>query len=140
MEPMVLHAELPRFAFKIGFPYWQHKGYTNSKIWLLWKTGWEVEPVACHEQAITIKARLGNVTYFLVSYIYANCQKRVRLELWTHLSSIQQLVTNTSSPWMVAGDFNIIASLNEKRGGRPVDLLGIQEFQDFIGQNELIDA
>lgn len=77
MERMVSHTKLTRFAFKIGFPHWHHGGDSNSKIWLLWKTDWEVEPVAHSEQAIHIKVRLRFTPVILAFSIYANCLKRI---------------------------------------------------------------
>lgn len=93
-----------------------------------------------NDQAITIKVRQMNETRVLASFIYASCLKRIRQDLWRHLSDIQQEATGSATLWLLACDFNIIADINEKQGGRNVDLLGMQEFQDFINQNGFIDA
>lgn len=92
-----------------------------------------------NDQAITIKVRQMNETRVLASFIYASCLKRIRQDLWRHLSDIQQEATGSATLWLLARDFNIIADINEKQGGRNVDLLGMQEFQDFINQNGFID-
>lgn len=43
-----------------------------------------------NDQGITIKVRQMNETWVLASFIYASCLKRIRRDLWRHLSDIQQ--------------------------------------------------
>lgn len=50
-----------------------------------------------------------------------------------HLSTVA-----INTPRIIVGDFNSIISLDEKRGGRDVDMSGTIDFQDFITHNGLI--
>lgn len=140
LEPMVGHAELSIFAFKIGFPNWAHGRDINSHIWVLWKPEWEVQHLAMSDQSITLRIQLSGGQSCIVSFVYASCLKRLRRDLWDHLTGIQHLANNTGCPWFVAGDFNTIANVSENQGGIDVDLNGVQEFQDFMEHNGLIDA
>lgn len=140
LEPMVSHYEVDRLAYTLGFPYYHHGRDTNSHIWIFWKENLTVEPLYCSDQALTVRIHLRRNQAFLASFVYASCLERIRRDLWDHLSGIQQTANTDFIPWLVTGDFNTIAHINEKQEGLPVDLPGIQEFQDFIGQNGLLDA
>jgi hypothetical protein len=50
---------------------------------------------------------------WLLTVVYASPRKNERSETW-HL--IHQLATTTTDPWLVIGDFNEIASSDEKKG------------------------
>lgn len=50
-----------------------------------------------------------------ISFIYASYDGRERRSLWHDLVSV-----NTSYPWMVVGDFNVVSSLAEILGGNPM--------------------
>lgn len=75
----------------------------------------------------------------VISCVYASCLKPIRQALWSHLDGVHGHLQNTNSPWMVAGDFNIIADSSEKKGGIQTDMGAVQDFQNFIHQNILID-
>ncbi|XP_058775103.1 uncharacterized protein LOC131649355 [Vicia villosa] len=51
---------------------------------------------------------------WLFTAIYASPQECLKKLLWDELKS---LASNINVPWMVAGDFNDIAHISEKRGG-----------------------
>lgn len=51
----------------------------------------------------------------IASLVYANCLKRMRSLTWVG--------QNTNAPWLLAGDFNVIATISEKFGGRDVHIL-----------------
>ena len=67
--------------------------------------------------------------------VYAKCNKRERLELWSAVRnlSIQGL------PWAIGGDFNIINATSEKEGGASPDLLAMSDFSNFILDCNLVD-
>ena len=44
-----------------------------------------------------------------------------------------------NNPWIMGGDFNLIFSLGEKKGGRwSLDILQ-ESFRDYIEQSQLVD-
>lgn len=70
-------------------------------------------------------------------FIYANCYARIRAELWDHLNAIAPTI---STPWLIVGDFNIVASCAEKQEGQNRIPEGMHEFPNFIMQMGLIDS
>lgn len=89
------------------------------------------------DQAITVKIYEQGKTAIIGSLVYVNCLKRLRRTLWDHLTLMGQ---HTNSPWIITGDFNIIANILKKTGDRDSYILAIQEFQNFISHNGLLDA
>lgn len=53
---------------------------------------------------------------FHCSFVYGASDKKGRKELFDHLGCIKQHVT---VPWLVMGDFNCIANIEERMGQRP---------------------
>lgn len=49
---------------------------------------------------------------FLVTIVYAKCtrRERERLELWENL----EVLSEVDMPWLVGGDFNIVAMASER--------------------------
>lgn len=123
--------------------YWQIVNITefaNSHIWILWKSGIQVEPLFISAQSLTVNVRLQHDRSLFVTCVYASWLKRVRKDLWEHLDQVATDVGQTHEPWMVTGDFNVIASTVEKQGGRQTDLGAIHDFQECISRTGLIDA
>ncbi|KAI9099052.1 hypothetical protein K1719_024819 [Acacia pycnantha] len=52
---------------------------------------------------------------------------------------LDQIATNLSSPWLLAGDFNAITNQDERRGGASRRAHGCPLFNSFINSNGLID-
>lgn len=49
---------------------------------------------------------------YLLLFVYASCFRRVQLELWDDIRSLD----SEGKPWFLAGDFNIIRDDGEKVG------------------------
>uniref|UniRef100_A0A2N9FNM3 Reverse transcriptase domain-containing protein n=1 Tax=Fagus sylvatica TaxID=28930 RepID=A0A2N9FNM3_FAGSY len=86
-----------------------------GKIWLFWKK----EMLDLHvfqklPQVIHCKISYGILNYYC-SFVYASNDGIVRRELWHSLDCFRK--TFAQSPWLVAGDFNVVKSPNEKLGG-----------------------
>lgn len=43
-------------------------------------------------------------------------------------------------PWMVAGDFNVVAAQSEKLGGCPINLNDVAEFLNVVQQSNISDV
>jgi len=61
-----------------------------------------------------------------------------RLEFLKSLEWINQTIQD--KPWIVDGDFNMIKSLSEKRGGRSIIEPSQLDFMDFINRCGLVDV
>ncbi|KAF9622277.1 hypothetical protein IFM89_031080 [Coptis chinensis] len=59
-----------------------------------------------------------------------------RRGLWQELGRLG----NTVDAWAVVGDFNIVSSVTERRGGRSPCITAMNEFNSFIHSNALIDS
>ena len=70
----------------------------------------------------------------LLSNIYAPTDFTGKSQLWAHIRFIRSL--DPFLPWIMAGDFNVVTSLDEKRGGmdQSSNLL-----RDMIGSLKLVD-
>lgn len=69
------------------------------------------------------------------SAIYAKSTRIERLDLWSDLICIQQRLKD--SPWIVGGDFNVIASMEEFAGPAVPDVRAIGDFTDFLSKTDL---
>ncbi|KAK4272541.1 hypothetical protein QN277_021082 [Acacia crassicarpa] len=66
---------------------------------------------------------------FLLTAIYAVPVPHLKQELWADLRSLAALIF---SPWVVVGDFNDIASMDERIGGSSPNESRMKTFQDRI--------
>ncbi|KAF9604242.1 hypothetical protein IFM89_004948 [Coptis chinensis] len=72
----------------------------------------------------------------LISLVHARSAYVQRRALWDELS---QLGLNVEA-WAVAGDFNVVTSNEERKGGRLPCQIAVNEFVEFINGNALIDT
>jgi exonuclease III len=68
--------------------------------------------------------------------VYASPREELRMEGWRKLQNISQ---SMSGSWMIAGDFNDIASQEEKKGGAPASARKCNNFLDNINKCKLMD-
>ncbi|KAH7846917.1 hypothetical protein Vadar_019661 [Vaccinium darrowii] len=71
-----------------------------------------------------------------VTGIYASTDYYERKDLWQRLSV--KLIAD-SEPWSMVGDFNCILSNEEKDGGQDKETWELNDFRNFIDNNDLID-
>ncbi|KAF5458875.1 hypothetical protein F2P56_022870, partial [Juglans regia] len=83
--------------------------------------------IAKSNQHITVVIEENNRRMRL-SVVYAKCLRQERRQLWQEISDIP----SPADDWVVAGDFNIIRSDAERRGGRPRSTAAMEEFNHFI--------
>ncbi|PKI51650.1 hypothetical protein CRG98_027952 [Punica granatum] len=82
-------------------------------------------------KAMHTRVRYDTSTWFL-TVVYARPVERARLDLLRVLLEVSKQVT---SPWLVLGDFNEIASAEEKRGGAPFDPNRATQFREATWNN-----
>lgn len=73
---------------------------------------------------------------WLLTCIYADPNFNNRVKLWEKL---KDLGSNFNGPWLCIGDFNDIASIWEKQGGRGVNNFRMEVFNNFVSESGLID-
>lgn len=70
---------------------------------------------------------------FLTGF-YAKCTRMERRHLW---SSLLALAPSVDNAWLIGGDFNAIASVEEYKGPSTPDLLSISDFSSFLHHGAL---
>ena len=66
--------------------------------------------------------------------IYAQCNRIARTSLWDSLLQINQQIL-----WIIGGDFNAIAQIQEHAGKVSPDFASIRDFSNFITDAALIE-
>ncbi|KAF9610053.1 hypothetical protein IFM89_019893 [Coptis chinensis] len=128
--PTVLPPLFSRLGFSARFLHNDTPPRVGN-LWLFWKDELTVDLVDVSHQQITVK--VGN---FLLSFVHASSSYDTRRGLWQELGSLG----NTVDAWAVVGDFNIVSSVIERRGGRSPCITAMNEFNSFIHSNALIDS
>lgn len=110
----------------------------NSKIWLLWRHGFQFNIVGQSDQFVHAHVtHASHSNSVFLTGVYAKSTRRERGLLWADILDLSVQVG--SSPWLVGGDFNAIASLDEYRGPSSPDLGSISDFSGFIHQGAFLE-
>ena len=111
---------------------------SNGRIWFLWNSLFHVELVDYMDQCITCIVSQGT-TKFLFSAIYGRNEGIDRRRLWSHLSSLK--ASNLQLPWMLAGDFNVIAHSSESSNfnGTQATNSNMKDFVESMHHLEVLD-
>lgn len=72
-----------------------------------------VNIIACSSQLMHVEVKPTHGVAFSCTIVYGATSKHVRLELLQHLEALRSLC---NGPWIILGDFNCIANLNERIG------------------------
>ena len=73
---------------------------------------------------------------WLLTAVYASPNFADRRLLWDNLASVASL---HDLPWVIAGDFNKVLGVEEKFGGRAIDLHRALRFQECLNNCKMID-
>ncbi|KAL2498245.1 Uncharacterized protein Adt_23795 [Abeliophyllum distichum] len=135
LEPFVLKKNFDfirrSLAFDVGLEN------ESGKIWCFWNLGTTVASCVDHPQYLHIRVedpRLSRPMY--ITPVYASCSPVGRRDLWMGLHQISLVV---DGPWMVGGDFNVIAHNGERTGHNTRDR-GTSDFADMMMDCGLTDA
>ncbi|XP_026443572.1 uncharacterized protein LOC113343651 [Papaver somniferum] len=103
----------------------------KGNIWVLWRN-YLARPgiLSSSKQAITL-----NFDGDWITAVHASCDPAARRNLWQQLG-----LGFVSVPWLVLGDFNCILRLDEKKGGRSILSIYMNEFRSWISDNGLVEA
>ncbi|XP_026450923.1 uncharacterized protein LOC113351073 [Papaver somniferum] len=121
----------------LGLRGFENKAIHNStvgsigNIWILWKDVFDQpEVINTSRQAITIK-----VDGVFMSFVHASYIQVFRRRLWQQLS-----LHDLTVPWLIMGDFNCVLHGDEKKGGHEPRPSCINEFSDWMDNNNLFEA
>ncbi|XP_042950383.1 uncharacterized protein LOC122282502 [Carya illinoinensis] len=126
-EPFLCDEQMDEVKKMLGFDYGFSNGAWNGKLWMLWMNDVNVSMVSCGSQQISVLVANGGMKC-KISFVYAKCLCEQRRVLWDELAR----ESNSNDPWLVTGDFNIIANDGERRGGRPRSMVAMEEFNSWI--------
>ncbi|XP_026399658.1 uncharacterized protein LOC113295544 [Papaver somniferum] len=109
-----------------------HNATTNSiaNLWVCYLDSIRTSILNRSKQAISIK-----VDGVRISFVHASYVQVTRRRLWHQLN-----LQDDSIPWLVMGDFNCILRLGEKKGGLEPRTSAINEFSDWLDDNNLFEA
>jgi hypothetical protein len=96
---------------------WFHNYSTHylGRIWICWDlNALSISLISIHEQAISCRDTIQGRGPWMFSGIYGSINGMDRRRLWRELDTVQASVG--TCPWLVAGDFNVIRSHDEKWG------------------------
>ncbi|MCI16770.1 hypothetical protein A2U01_0037914, partial [Trifolium medium] len=90
------------------------QGFSGG-IWLMWnRLDIKVNLITTDFHFLHVQVQEKNVDPWLLTVVYASPREQERGETWNKL---RQLAANINEPWLMVGDFNEIASPEEKKGG-----------------------
>ncbi|KAF9596337.1 hypothetical protein IFM89_008863 [Coptis chinensis] len=128
--PNVLPPLLSKHGFSAIF-YHNNTPHRVGNIWLFWREGMNPTLVNLSQQQITVE--VGNS---LMTFVHASSSYGIRRQLWQELS----LMGTSGQAWAVIGDFNIVTSIAERKGGGTPCISAMDDFNHFIHSNALIDS
>jgi len=124
-----------RIGFRNSFRV-EAQGFQGG-IWVLWNSDeFHVAVLDTHDQFVTVEINLHDHPSWNLTFVYASPQLQSRDLLWPQL---QHLATQYHKPWLLVGDFNETATLEERNHSSPEMLRRCKRFQQWIDNSGLID-
>ncbi|XP_026443850.1 uncharacterized protein LOC113344004 [Papaver somniferum] len=103
----------------------------KGNLWVLWRNSLlRPDVLSSSRQTISL-----NVAGDFITDVHASCDPVARRRFWCQLG-----LGFISIPWLVLGDFNCNLRLDEKKGGRPIKEIYVNEFRSWISDNGLVEA
>jgi hypothetical protein len=112
------------------------QGYAGG-IACAWKSD-DIYVDVCEKnfQYMHLKVRYPNDGWWFFTPVYASPNENARHALWEEL---KRLSVSMNEPWLVAGDFNDISNIEEKKGGVVASMRKCNTFRERINMRSLID-
>lgn len=120
---------LDQFHFCKSFKMEKVLANCSNHIWIFNDSSYEVEVIEDHEQFLHCRItsqQLNSPILWIV--VYGRHTPKERRALWAALRRISV----TDLPWSIGGDFNIIASTEERDGGARPNVNAINDFVECI--------
>lgn len=138
IEPKVDGERLEELAFFLKFSNYLHDDPNNHHIWLLWRDPIQISLHSSTNQVLNTHINIPQLFCTIAaSFVYAKCSRPLRKELWQDLLYFQE---SNHLPWMIGGDFNVVAAAHEKRGPKAINQGDVHDFNSFILDAGLSDA
>ncbi|OIT36808.1 hypothetical protein A4A49_60393, partial [Nicotiana attenuata] len=135
LEPFLDTSPINFFILQLSMH--QAASNVNDKMWVFWDKEFNASVTDHDEQQLTLEMR--HVEYdspFFLIVVYAKCKPILGRPLWEVL---RHKSATYDSPWCVIGDFNVIASVEEKIGGIPYQMNKSLDFHCMIEDCGLVD-
>lgn len=133
-EPRVEASRISEIQLKLG--YQNHLSNNENRIWIFFDESLSGKIIGQSDQFLAIQF---NHHFFSMDpvciFVHAHCSNDFRRVLWEDLS----LILNTYKNCILYGDFNVVVSAEEKRGGNPFVVSESLDFINFISDNSLLD-
>lgn len=111
------------------------RGFAGG-LWCFW------DDQAIRIRVLSFTAQLLNIALItndsisnLISLVYASPSASIREQLYKYVENMAYYV---NIPWILVGDFNMVLSQEDKRGGRPVGA-AVDRMQRMIDEYDLIE-
>ncbi|XP_058111584.1 uncharacterized protein LOC131254898 [Magnolia sinica] len=138
LEPMQPDRKRVSLGLKLGFHCSFSNGDQGGKVWIYSRNQLNALSVSVSNQMISLSCNFNNLRESLtLSVVYVQCCKIQRRSLWNEIEALSRTI---QEPWAIAGDFNVVASSEERRMSRALDGSSMAEFSDMIHNSGLLDA
>lgn len=130
VDPSKLQRTFPLLGYT-GFCYSPVQGFAGGII-LAWKqANVSVKVLKTTSQFIHAEISINREQEWFFTAVYASPHECSRRIMWGELSNI---ANSMQGDWLLAGDFNDIASASEKKGGGPIPYAKITKFVENINK------
>lgn len=133
----VLNSTAPGWRFENNYEHAE-----LGRIWLVWDPSVSVIVFMKTDQLILCSIQLPDATESIaVAFIYGRNTELERRSLWEDLSTMNSTSPLRTTPWLLVGDLNQIASASEHYSIIPssLPLRGMEDLQNCMSMNELVD-
>ena len=108
----------------------------SGGLWLFWNSEIHIHVIKSHPQFIHMEIETNGQDNWLFTLIYGSPSPQLRKFLWSELSSKK---LNLNSPWMLAGDFNVVVSMDEVSNPNNFRHRSNSQFSQWLFDEALID-
>lgn len=133
-EPLVEASRITGIQLKLG--YNNHLSNNANRIWIFFDDSLSVNIIGQSDQFLVVQFTHPFFSSDFVSiFVHAHCSNDFRRVLWVDFS----LILNAYKNCILYGDFNVVVSAEEKRGGNPFVVSISLDFINFISKNSSLD-
>ncbi|XP_019170571.1 PREDICTED: uncharacterized protein LOC109166142 [Ipomoea nil] len=139
LEPKVFGDHANEICFDLSFDHWirvEAYGFSGG-IWVFWKNEIQVRISRTHPQFVLLEIMEDNTTPWNLSFVYGSPDHALRRHLFEDLS---QEGLNFHGPWLIAGDYNSVLSVDEVSGSTNFSSSRCAGFRNWIFEEGLINV
>ena len=94
-------------------------------MWFLWSSVFKFSFTKYVGQVVHARFTFQSGVDINLTTVYAKCSRVGRRPLWRALECLSE---GMAGLWIVAGDFNVVSSVEEHSGGSPVNVTNMEDF------------